>query len=101
MKLNLKAFTLSSVIVCTLPTTILFIWCSVNQFGYGIVSLFETLHPSGGFAITAITSGSFSAKIPGILIAMFYTAADAFIISFAFASLYNFFSGAFSRKQQK
>jgi len=101
MKLNLRAFTLSAVIVCTLPMALLFIWCAANQFGYGFVSLFETLHPSGGFAITALSNGSFAAKIPGILIAVFYTAADAFILSFAFAALYNLFCGRFTRKQQK
>ena len=91
VKFQLKALTASAVIVFTVPMALLFIWCAVNGFGYEAVFLFEKIHPSGGFAVSA-SAGDFISKIPGIMIALFYTAADAFILSFAFGSLYNLLS---------
>lgn len=101
MKFNIKALTLSAVISCTVPLGLLFIWCAANQFGYEFVALFEKIHPSGGFAITASTGGAFTSKIPGILINVFYTAADTFIISFAFGALYNIFAAPREKKSKK
>ncbi|MBN2436058.1 MAG: hypothetical protein JXK07_12405 [Spirochaetes bacterium] len=93
MKFNIKAFTISSVIVCTLPAFILFTWCAINNFAIETVVLFETIHPSGAFSLTNTISSSFTAKIPGIIFNTLYVAVDTFIFTFLFALLYNLLSG--------
>ena len=95
MKLNIKWFAITTLIIGTIPLFILFIWCSINKFGAEIVSLFEAVHPSGGFSIIG-NSGEASVfvnRIPGILIDTAYAAIDFLILGFAFSSLYNFFVG--------
>jgi hypothetical protein len=101
MKLNIKWFSITTLIIGTIPLFILFIWCSINQFGAEIVSLFESIHPSGGFSIIG-NSGeleTFISRIPGIIINTVYAAIDFLILGSAFSSLYNFLVGRFDNKK--
>ncbi len=90
MKLNVISFSLSTLIVGTIPLAILFIWCALNGFGLEFVRIFESIHPSGGLSIIENMSKGFSARIFGIFINIFYVAADTFIAGFALSSIYNF-----------
>jgi hypothetical protein len=95
MKFNVIAFSITSLIMASVFSLILFIWCYVNGFGSEIVRLFESVHPSGGFSILKNSSGSiFSAIIP-IVINTLYSAIDGFIVGFAFSGLYNFLAAKF------
>lgn len=100
MKLNIKWFSITTLIIGTIPLLILFIWCSINQFGAEIVSLFESIHPSGGFSIIGNSgeTGTFVNRIPGIIIDTAYSAIDFLILGVAFSSLYNFLVGRFDKK---
>jgi hypothetical protein len=93
MRLNIKAFAVSALIIGTVPTAILFIWCGINGFGADLVRIFESIHPSGAYSILGNIDKPFSGLIPGILINTFYAAVDSFIAGFAFASLYNLLNG--------
>ena len=95
MKLNVKWFTVTALIIGTTPLMILFIWCAINGFGLEAVRLFESVHPGGGFSIIDASDGSFASKIPGILINTLYAAADSLIAGFGFATIYNFFNDRF------
>lgn len=99
MKLDIKAFTLSAVILITASSFILFVWCAANNFAFEVVTLFEKLHPSGAFSITENLGNPFSKKIPGILINTAYSAADVFIFSFIFSFLYNIFADTDKKKK--
>ena len=98
MKLNIKWFSLTAVVVGTVPALVLFIWCSANGFGAELVRLFESIHPSGGFSIIGNMTGGFSAKVPGIIINTLYAVVDSFIGGFAFSVLYNFFVTRFAEE---
>ena len=93
MKLNVKAFAISLMIVFTVPSMVLFIWCAVNGFGIEVVRIFETLHPNGGFSV--VKDGS----IVGVVVNTIYAAVDSFIVGFAFSSLYNVLVGSDERKK--
>lgn len=97
MKLNIRAFCLASVIIVTLPSLLLFVWCAVTGFGSELVRLFESVHPSGGLSIIANVSTSFTSCIPGIAVNTLYAAADSFIGSMMFVLLYNFLAGKFEK----
>ncbi|MDA3901628.1 MAG: hypothetical protein PF637_14050 [Spirochaetes bacterium] len=99
MKFNVPAFTLSSVIVCTVPALILFTWCATNNFAIEAVVLFEKLHPSGAFSLTNTISSSFSSKIPGIIFNTLYVAIDSFIFSFVFSILYNWLASTGKKRK--
>ncbi len=99
MKIDIKAFTLSAVILTTLSSFILFVWCSSNNFAIEVVTLFEKLHPSGAFSISENLGNPFAKKIPGILINTVYAAADAFIFSFVFSFLYNLLADTDKKKK--
>ena len=99
MKLNIKWFSLSLMIVFTVPSMVLFIWCATNGFGAEIVRLFESVHPSGGLSIVENMTGAFSSRIPGIAINTVYAAVDSFIGGFAFSLLYNLFLGLSEKEQ--
>jgi hypothetical protein len=98
MKLSIKWFSITTLIIGTIPLFILFIWCSINQFGAEIVSLFESIHPSGGFSIISNSESTFIYRIPGILINTAYSAIDFLILGFAFSTIYNFFIGRSENK---
>lgn len=91
MKLNIKWFSITTLVVGTVPMLILFIWCSINNFGIEVVRLFESIHPNGGLSIIETIDGAVTARIPGIIINTLYTALDSLIAGFAFSALYNFF----------
>ena len=95
MKLNAKWFSLSVMIVFTILSLTLFIWCTINQFGAELVRLFESIHPNGGLSIVENISGGIGVKIAGICINTLYAAVDSFIITFAITSLYNIFAKKF------
>lgn len=101
MKLDIKAFTLTSLIIITAVSAILFIWCSINGFAFEVVNLFEILHPSGAFSIGQNLGNPFVSKIPGIIINTLYAAADSFILSFLFAVLYNRLTETGGKKKKK
>jgi hypothetical protein len=103
MKLNIKWFSITTLIIGTIPLLMLFIWCSINQFGAEIVSLFESVHPSGGFSIIGNSgeADTFINRIPGIIINTAYTAIDFLILGFAFSSLYNFMVTRFDKKNME
>lgn len=90
MKLNIVYFSITALIIATIPMSLLFIWCGINGFGAEIVRLFELIHPSGGFSIIENMDKDFSTRIPGIVINTIYVAVDSFIGGFTFSSLYNF-----------
>lgn len=92
MKLNVKWFSITALIIGTVPALVLFVWCSLTGFGTDLVKLFESIHPSGG--ITIFSSGNF---VLGILINTLYSAVDSFILGFAFSSLYNLFVTKFEK----
>ncbi len=91
MKLNIKWFSITTLIIGTVPMLILFIWCSFNSFGIEIVKLFESVHPSGGLSIVENINNTISTRIPGIIINTLYAALDSLILGFAFSAVYNFF----------
>lgn len=91
MKLNVKWFSIASLIMGTIPLLALFIWCAINGFGAQLVGLFESIHPSGGFSIIENIDKELSTRIIGILINTLYAAIDSFILGFGFSSLYNLF----------
>lgn len=91
MKLNIKWFSITTLIIGTIPLLILFIWCSINSFGIEIVRLFESIHPSGGLSIVENINNNILTRIPGIIINTIYAALDSLILGFAFSTLYNFF----------
>ena len=91
MKLNIKWFSITTLIIGTVPMVILFVWCSINNFGIDIVRLFESVHPNGGLSIIETADSAFIARIPGIAINSLYAALDSLIAGFAFSALYNFF----------
>lgn len=95
MKLNIKCFTITALIIGTTPLLILFVWCAVNGFGLEAVRLFESIHPSGGLSIIDAMNGSFVSRIPGIAINTLYAAADSLIAGFGFSTIYNFFIDRF------
>ena len=84
-------------IVVTIPSMIIFIWCSINGFGADAVKLFESIHPSGGLSIIENMDKSTSFKLLGALIDTFYSAIDSFIAGFAFSGLYNLFISKFEK----
>ncbi len=98
MKLNVKWFSITMMIIGTVPSVILFIWCSINGFGTELVSLFESIHPSGGFSIIMNLNGPLTSRITGIVINSLYAAVDYFILGFAFSALYNLFITKFENK---
>ena len=91
MKLNIKWFSITALIIGTVPMLILFVWSSINNFGIDVVRLFESVHPNGGLSIIENIDGPFTARIPGIVINTMYAALDSLIAGFAFSALYNFF----------
>ncbi len=91
MKINIKWFSITTLIIGTVPMLILFVWCSINNFGIDIVRLFESIHPNGGLSIIEKIDSTVSARIPGIVINTMYAALDSLIAGFAFSALYNFF----------
>jgi hypothetical protein len=91
MKLNIKWFSISTLIIGTVPMLILFVWCSINNFGIEVVRLFESIHPNGGLSIIENIDSPVMARIPGIVINTMYAALDSLIAGFAFSALYNFF----------
>lgn len=93
MKLNVKAFAIAIMIVITVPSMVLFIWCAINGFGINVVQIFETLHPNGGFSVIK------DASAIGVIINTIYAAVDSFIFGFAFSSLYNVIS-AYSERSK-
>ncbi|MBN1531324.1 MAG: hypothetical protein JXA20_01545 [Spirochaetes bacterium] len=97
MKLHVKAFCIAAVAVATIPGLILFIWCSVTGFGTEIVRIFESVHPSGGLSILSNINSSFASCIPGIAVNTIYTAADSFIVSILFVTLYNMLVSKFEK----
>ncbi len=99
MKFNVKWFSITLMLVVSVPALALFIWCSATGFGADIVKLFESIHPSGGFSIIKqlTQSKGFSSCIPGIVINFFYTVVDTFIVGFVFASVYNTFVSKFAK----
>lgn len=97
MKLNVKWFSITALIVVTVPSAVLFVWTSINGFGLEMVRLFESLHPGGGLSILNNIENGFTGCIPGILINVFYAAVDSFIAGFAFSSLYNLFLSRFEK----
>ena len=100
MKLHIKWFAITMMIVWTLPAFIIFIWCSATGFGADIVKLFESVHPSGGLSIISKLSEnkSFISFIPGILINTIYMAVDSFIGGFVFSFVYNLFLTKFEKE---
>lgn len=96
MKFNVKWFSITALIIGTIPFMGLFIWCSINGFGIEIVKLFESVHPSSGYSIFQNMDKAFSGRIPGIIIDTVYAALDSFILGFSFSGLYNFFVARFS-----
>lgn len=88
--INVKSFSITAMIVATVPGIILFVWSSINGFGIELVRLFESIHPSGGLSIVNNFTDGFLKCLPGILINTFYSAVDSFIAGFAFSSLYNY-----------
>lgn len=99
MKLNIKWFSITTLIVGTVPMLILFVWCSINNFGIEIVRLFESIHPNGGLSIIETIESGIATRVPGILINTLYAALDSLIAGFAFSALYNFFV-SFSEKNK-
>jgi len=97
MKLSIKWFSVTTLIVGTVPAAILFIWCAFNGFGAEIVRIFESIYPSGGFSIIDNMDKTFISRIPGIVINSCYVAVDCFIMGFAFSSLYNLFVSKLTR----
>src|SRR4030042_2545934 len=91
MKLNIKWFSVTTLIIGTIPFLILFIWCSVNGFGVELVRIFESIHPNGGLSIFNNIDESFISRLPGIIINTAYAALDSFIFGITFSSLYNLF----------
>lgn len=91
MKLNIKWFSITTLIIGTVPMLILFVWCSINNFGIEVVRLFESIHPNGGLSIIENIDANVAARIPGIVINTMYAALDSLILGFAFSALYNFF----------
>jgi len=89
MKLHVRAFCITSVVLATVSGLIVFTWCSATGFGAEIVRIFESVHPSGGLSIVSNINGSFVGCIPGIVVNTLYTAADSFIASIFFVTLYN------------
>ncbi|MBP7734854.1 MAG: hypothetical protein KA369_02665 [Spirochaetes bacterium] len=98
MKLNIKWFSITTLIIGTLPMLILFIWCSINNFGIEVVRLFESIHPNGGLSIIENIEGTITSRIPGIAINTMYAAFDSLIAGFAFSALYNFFISLSQKK---
>ncbi len=98
MKLNVKWFSITGLIMGGGIGLILFIWCSANGFGLQLVQLFESIHPSGGLSIVANISGSFVSKIPGIIVNTVYASVDSFIITFCYSGLYNLLISRASKK---
>lgn len=95
MKLHIKSFSITSLIIGTIPMLILFSWCSINGFGIEMVRLFESIHPSGGLSIFNNMDNSLLDRLPGIIINTAYTALDSFIFGITFSSLYNFLISKF------
>lgn len=90
MKLNIKWFSITTLIIGTVPMMILFIWCSINNFGIEIIRLFESIHPNGGLSIIEAIDGSIVSRVSGIVINTLYAALDSLIAGFAFSTVYNF-----------
>jgi hypothetical protein len=103
MKLNIKWFSITTLIIGTVPLCILFIWCSINSFGAEVVSLFEIIHPSGDFSIITNSDKAlgFINRVPGILIDTAYAAVDSFLVGLVFSSLYNLFINKFENHDAK
>lgn len=97
MKLHIRSFCLTVMILFTIPALALFIWCSVTGFGTELVRLFESVHPSGGMSILSNTAAPLWGRVPGIVVNTLYMAADSFIAGMAFPSLYNFFVSIFEK----
>jgi hypothetical protein len=91
MKLNNKWFTITLIIVGTVPALILFIWCGLNGFGTELVRVFESIHPAGGFSAIPTADTTFLTRLPAVVINTLYAGADLFITGIAFSTLYNFF----------
>lgn len=100
MKLNLKAFVISMVIIVTVPWLLLFIWCGINGFGVDLVRIFESIHPAGAFSVAAEAGKGIGATIVAAIINTVYVAVDTFIVSLVFVLLYNWFAGIFSPEEQ-
>lgn len=99
MKLNIKWFSITALIVGTVPLLILFIWCSINNFGLEMVRIFESIHPNGGLSIVENIENPITARIPGVIINTIYAALDSLIAGFAFSALYNFFISISEKKK--
>ena len=97
MKFSIKWFSITALIVGTVPAAVLFAWCAFNGFGAEVVRLFESVYPSGGFSILESMDKPFTNRIPGIIIDTCYVAVDCFILGFAFSSLYNLFAGKITK----
>ncbi len=89
MKLNIKAFSISVMIVITVPSLILFIWCSLNGFGSEVVRLFESIHPTGGFSITENFSKPVYIRLIGVLADTLYVAIESFFAGYFIALINN------------
>ena len=97
MKLHIRSFCITAVILTVLPGLGLFIWCSLTGFGFEVVRLFESIHPSGGLSILPGAGDAVASKVPGIVVNTLYLAVDAFIASVLFSSIYNFFVDLFEK----
>ncbi len=97
MKLSIKWFSVTALIIGTIPAAILFTWCALNGFGAEIVRIFESVYPSGGFSILENMDKPVVNRLPGIAINICYAAVDSFIAGFAFSSLYNLFVSKLSK----
>jgi hypothetical protein len=101
MKLHIKSFCITALIIGTMPLLILFIWCSINGFGIEVVRIFESIHPSGGLSIFNNLDKSLLNRLPGIIINTAYAALDSFIFGITFSSLYNFFISKFESQKSE
>lgn len=101
MKLHIKSFSITALIIGTIPLLILFTWCSINGFGIELVRLFESIHPSGGLSIFNNMDKSLLDRLPGIIINTAYAALDSFIFGITFSSLYNFFISIFESQKSE
>ena len=96
MKLNVKWFTISSMIVVTIPMILLFIAFVLFGLGGELVKLFESIHPGGGFSLINNIDKDEKILFVGILINIIWTMVDVFLFAFALSSLYNSFLDRFA-----
>lgn len=99
MKLEVRSFIIAVLTVTLVPWIILLVWCSINGFGFELINLYEKLHPSGALSLVFNINNPYHTRIPGIIINTLYLAADGFILSFAFVTVYNLCLKKFNTKK--